>query len=101
MDIQKAISTTEVQTDTRVNVPKDTSKKVKDAAMQFEALLFSQMLKSARDSGGETEGEDKSSSSIRDMADQQFSQVLASGGGLGLAKLIVQGIGEKAVKPLK
>jgi Rod binding protein len=85
------------QPDSRVNVARDTPKKIKDAAMQFEALLFSQMMKSARDS----EGEDKSSGSIRDMADQQFSQVLASGGGLGLARLIVQGLADKPAKPLK
>ena len=100
MGIEKAMGIPEAQPDSRVQVAKDTPKKMKDAAMQFEGLLFSQMLKSARNSGGETDGEDKSSESIRDMADQQFSQVLASGGGLGLAKLIVQGLADKPAKPL-
>jgi len=72
--------------------------KMKDAARQFEALLISQMLKSARESnsggwGGETD--DKSGDSMMDMAEQQLSQILAAGGGLGLAKLVIQGISPK------
>jgi flagellar protein FlgJ len=69
---------------------------MKDTAQQFEALLISQMLKSARESnssgGG---GEDKTGDSMLDMAEQQLSQVLAAGGGLGLAKLVIQGISPK------
>ena len=72
--------------------------KLKDTAQQFEALLISQMLKSARESnpgglGGETD--DKSGDSMMDMAEQQLSQLLAAGGGLGLAKLVIQGISPK------
>jgi flagellar protein FlgJ len=73
-------------------------KKLKETAQQFEALLISQMLKTARESnpgglGGETD--DKSGDSMMDMAEQQLSQILAAGGGLGLAKLVIQGISPK------
>jgi Rod binding domain-containing protein len=72
--------------------------KTKDAAMQFEALLISQMMKSAREStsgGLSGDSEDKSGESIMEMAEQQLSQLLAAGGGLGLAKLVIQGISGK------
>lgn len=70
-------------------------KRVQDAAQQFEAMLLQQMLKSARDSGsGDWDGssEDPTGSSMSEMAEQQFAQLLASKGGLGLAKLVVDGL---------
>jgi Rod binding domain-containing protein len=63
--------------------------KVEGAAKQFEALMIAQMLRTAREN---TEDEDSSTSTMLDVADQQFSQVLANNGGLGLAKLIVKGL---------
>jgi len=63
--------------------------KVEGAAKQFEALLIAQMLRTAREN---TEDEDSTASTMLDVADQQFSQVLANNGGLGLAKLIVNGL---------
>jgi Rod binding domain-containing protein len=63
--------------------------KVEGAAKQFEALMIAQMLRTAREN---TEDQDSSVSTMLDVADQQFSQVLASNGGLGLAKLIVKGL---------
>jgi len=63
--------------------------KVEGAAKQFEALMIAQMLRTAREN---TEDGDSSSSTMLDLADQQFSQVLANNGGLGLAKLIVKGL---------
>jgi flagellar protein FlgJ len=65
--------------------------KVEGAAKQFEALMIAQMLKTAREN---TEDGDSSSSTMLDVADQQFSQVLANNGGLGLANLIVKGLGQ-------
>jgi flagellar protein FlgJ len=76
--------------------------KVKDAARQFESLLISQMMKSARESssgGWGGDNEDKAGDSMMDMAEQQLSQVLAAGGGLGLAKLVIQGISVKTDTP--
>jgi Rod binding domain-containing protein len=66
-----------------------TPSKVEDAARQFEALMIAQMLRTAREN---TEDPDSSASTMLDVADQQFSQVLANNGGLGLAKLIVKGL---------
>ena len=65
--------------------------KVEGAAKQFEALMIAQMLRTAREN---TEDGDSSSSTMLDVADQQFSQVLANNGGLGLAKLIVKGLNQ-------
>ena len=65
--------------------------KVKGAAQQFEALMIAQMLRTARENIGD---KDSSSSTMLDVADQQFSQVLANNGGLGLANLIVKGLNQ-------
>lgn len=65
--------------------------KVEGAAKQFEALMIAQMLRTAREN---TEDGDSSSSTMLDVADQQFSQVLANNGALGLAKLIVKGLNQ-------
>ena len=73
--------------------------KVKDAATQFEALLFSQMMRSARESsagGWGGDSEDKAGESMMDLAEQQISHLLASGSGIGLAKLVIQGISKKS-----
>ncbi|HEV1284592.1 MAG TPA: rod-binding protein [Bryobacteraceae bacterium] len=67
------------------------STKVEGAAKQFEALMIAQMLRTAREN---TEDQDSSGSTMLDMADQQFSQVLANNGGFGLAKLVVNGINQ-------
>jgi peptidoglycan hydrolase FlgJ len=70
---------------------------LKDAAGKFEALLISQMLKSARktDSGSWTGESDQSGSTMMDMAEQQLAEMLGSQGGLGLARLIVTQLGPK------
>jgi Rod binding domain-containing protein len=67
------------------------STKVEGAAKQFEALMIAQMLRTAREN---TEDQDSSGSTMLDLADQQFSQVLANNGGLGLAKLVVNGLNQ-------
>lgn len=68
--------------------------KLKDSARQFEALLIGQMLRSAHESGGSWfgGGEDEASSSVVGMAEEQLAQTLAAQGGLGLSRLIEQGI---------
>jgi len=73
--------------------PKPT--KIEDAAQQFESLLIGQMLRSARESGsGGLNGDDadSESSTMMDVAEQQFSQLLAHHGGIGLTNLVVQGL---------
>lgn len=73
--------------------PADTAEKIRDSASQFEGLLIAQMLKSARESSPGGLGEDDhSNDSILDMAEQQISGLLAASGGLGLSRLIVQGL---------
>jgi Rod binding domain-containing protein len=65
--------------------------KVEGAAKQFEALMIAQMLRTAREN---TEDHESSGSTMLDLADQQFSQLIANNGGLGLTKLIVKGINQ-------
>lgn len=77
---------------------KDSPSKVRDTASQFEGLLISQMLKSARESSsGGLGGEDKSNDSIMEIAEQQLSAILASNGGLGLSRLVMQGLSKPGV----
>jgi Rod binding domain-containing protein len=65
-----------------------------ESARQFEALLIGQMLRSARESGGGWfgGGEDEASSSAVGMAEEQLSQALAAQGGLGLSRMIAEGL---------
>jgi Rod binding domain-containing protein len=70
--------------------------KIKDAAEQFQGLMFAQLLKTARESGssgwlGTGENDEPGETSI-DLAEQQLASVMAKGGGLGLTKLITQGL---------
>ncbi len=72
--------------------------KVEDAAQQFESLLIHQMMQSAWDSapGGLDEDDSGSEGSVmRDLACQQFAQMLAKHGGIGLTRLIVKGLSSK------
>jgi Rod binding domain-containing protein len=75
----------------------DSPAKIKDAAQQFEALLLAQILHSAHESGGGWlgSGGDSSSDSLGDYAEQQLAAVMAKNGGLGLAKMIAQGLERK------
>jgi len=77
--------------------PEDPAK-ARDAARQFEALLIGQILRSVRESGGDGwlgSGGDSASDCATEMAEQQFAQVLANQGGLGLAALIESGLKAK------
>jgi Rod binding domain-containing protein len=70
--------------------------KIKDAAEQFEGLMFGQLLKTARESGSSgwlgTGENDEAGETAIDLAEQQLASVMAKGGGLGLTKLITQGL---------
>lgn len=68
--------------------PRDTA----EAAKQFEALLLNQMLQSARDA---EEHGDQAGESMWSLASQQFAKVMADNGGVGIAKLVVQGLDPK------
>lgn len=79
--------------------PKSSPNKIKDAAEQFESLMFAQLLKTARESGSSgwlgTGEEDEPGQTSIDLAEQQLASVMAKGGGLGLTKLITQGLQPK------
>jgi Rod binding domain-containing protein len=73
--------------------------KLKEAASQFEALLIGQLLKSAReaDSSGALASEDggQADSSMLEIAQEQLAQTLAKQGGLGISRLVMQGLERK------
>ena len=74
--------------------PKNNPEKVKDAARQFEALLIGQILKSMREAEGGWlgTGEDQASASGMDYAQEIFAQALSANGGLGLARMVSEGL---------
>jgi flagellar protein FlgJ len=72
-------------------IPAATPAKASEAAKQFEALLIGQMLRSVRDAAKDDDG-DSTGETMIDVADQQFSQLLAKNGGLGLARMVVSGL---------
>lgn len=78
--------------------------KVRDAAQQFEALLLSQMMRNIRENsqGWLGTGEDQAGSSAMQLAEEQFAQALSAQGGLGLTRMIVDGLSvpdSKAANP--
>lgn len=78
---------------------KDTPEAIAKAASQFEALLIGQLLQSAR--AGDDEGwfgtdEGDAGSTMTEMSEQVLSSSLAAKGGLGLAKLVTEGMEKSA-----
>lgn len=71
----------------------DDAQKVRRAAADFEALLIEQLLRAAQpeDCAGSPEG-----ATLLDVGRQQFAQAIASGGGLGIAKMVMAGLGTNA-----
>ena len=72
--------------------PPDSPEKIQDAARQFEALLLTQILKGMR--AGESGLGDSSAQgdAVFELAEQEFAKALAASGGLGLARLIADGL---------
>jgi Rod binding domain-containing protein len=71
--------------------------KIDKAAHEFEALLVSQMLKSAHGEGGWLgTGDDSSGDTAIGMGEEQMAQALANSGGLGLAKMIEAGLSKSS-----
>ncbi len=78
------------------------SKKIADAASQFEALFLSEMLKSVREASsgdGTADSEDQSGSSLTELAQEQFAQALAASGGLGFARMVTAQLATGNQKP--
>jgi Rod binding domain-containing protein len=64
------------------------------AATEFEALLLAQMLRAAHNAEDrEDQGGDDA---MWDLAAQQFAGVMAENGGLGLSRLLVDGLNPPA-----
>lgn len=72
----------------------DDPQKIHKAAQQFEALLISEILKSAHNEseGWLGTGDDQAGSSAMSIAEEQFAQALSNRGGLGLSSLIEKGL---------
>jgi Rod binding domain-containing protein len=70
-------------------------RRTKHVAREFESLLIAQLMRSMR--GGEQSwlggGDSQSGAAIAEFAEQAVARALASGGGLGLASLVEQGLG--------
>ena len=74
--------------------PKLASGRTSEAASQFEALLIASMLKASRESGASWlgTGDDAAGASAISYAEEHLAQVLASQGGLGIARMVVAGL---------
>lgn len=73
------------------------AQQVRETASQFESLLIAQMLSSMRQSAGSGwmgTGEDQAAETMSEMAEQCVAQAIAASGGLGLAPLVEQGLGQ-------
>ena len=69
--------------------------RVHKAAQQFEALLIGEMMKTVREGGEEGwlgSGAGTGDDTAIGMAESQFSQAMASNGGLGLSRTIEQAV---------
>jgi Rod binding domain-containing protein len=76
----------------------DNPQKIREAALQFEALLIGQVLKTVHqgDESWMGTGEDQTASSAMELADEYFAQALAARGGLGLARMVAAGLERRA-----
>lgn len=75
--------------------------KIHGAAQQFESLLIAQLMKSSREADGSgwmgTDDDDAGQVGV-EMGEQQFANMLASSGGLGLARMVESGLKAEAAK---
>lgn len=70
-------------------------RKVRAAAGEFEALLIGSLLRSMREAGSGGwmgSGQEQASDSLMEIAEQQMARLMAAQGGLGLARLVTQGL---------
>ena len=69
--------------------------KIAEAAKQFESIILQQFLKSARqtsESQGGIFSSGQGNDTFTSIAEEHFAQALAAQGGLGLARLVAQGL---------
>ena len=92
--------------DTLLGAGQATPSSAKQAAQQFESLLLAQMLNSVHETestslDGNGDGDENSSaanSPVQDMANQQFAQMISQKGGMGLSRLVVEGLEQKSAQ---
>ena len=74
--------------------------KIRSTAQQFEALLIGELLKTSREAGSSgwlgTGDDDDAGQLGMEVGEQQFAQMLAASGGLGLSKTIEAGMRQNA-----
>src|SRR5437660_7554411 len=81
--------------------------KLHQAAQQFEALMIGEMMKSVHEGSssgwlGSDDGEGGDNQAMG-MAESQFANALAMNGGLGLARMVEQSVGQQGgpISPAK
>lgn len=76
-----------------LNAPETGARDVRGVAQQFESLLIAQMLRSARAGEGWLgTGADSTAEAATGLAEEQFAAAMAAKGGLGLARLVAEGL---------
>ena len=105
MDIPSAVSAAPTASESTAVTSAASSpdhRRLKQAATDFEGLLVAQLLRHARqagDAGGWMgTGEDKSSESMMEMAEESLARMMASQGCLGLASLMQQGVAQQEAR---
>jgi Rod binding domain-containing protein len=101
MSMETAIVPSLVQTMQPLHQAKDSPARIRQTASDFEALLLTQMLRSAREAGGggltgAGDDENEANSTLVEFGEQQFAQALANRGGLGIANMVVAGLTKNA-----
>lgn len=82
--------------DNRPTSSRDKPEQIAEAAKQFESLLIAGILKSVREAAQSADSEtDQAGTSALEMAEEQMASMLAQNGGLGLARLLVAGLGSR------
>jgi Rod binding domain-containing protein len=78
--------------------PPATDEEAGKVAGEFEALLIGQILQSMSTTAGGSlwGGEDSSASSMIEFAQEHLAKSIAAGGGLGLAKVVREGLRQKS-----
>ncbi len=74
------------------------NKKIGSAAKDFEALLLTQILRSAHEEGGWLGADqDDAGSAAIGLGEEQLARTMSASGGLGLAKMIEAGLRNQAI----
>lgn len=79
--------------------PPVTDQEAEKVASEFESLLIGQIMQSMNtgEGGSIWGGEDPSASSMIEFAQEHLAKSIAAGGGLGLAKVVREGLRQKSL----